>query len=307
MSESPAPPVAENAAQPHSQALTAEAIDAVLAEFRGWLSAVGQVPASTPPSPGEPLDLHTLLAQFTALRHEVNLQTKATRAQQEQNGETLQQLTQALDALEQARTAAEEAQQSDADERLRPLLKSLIDLHDAVSLAGREMARVQDTVLPSLAQFVETLTPDDAPLDFTIELPTSSPPSGWFSWFRQPAAPFDIDALKKSISAQQEKRRARQAERARQAKDSVERVRQLLASLATGYTMSMQRVERTLRQYGLEPIATVGQAFDPEKMEVVEAVVDSGRPSGEVLSDVRRGYLWNGRVFRFAQVRVAKG
>jgi len=39
----------------------------------------------------------------------------------------------------------------------------------------------------------------------------------------------------------------------------------------------------------------------------VEAVLDSGRPAGEVIEEVRRGYLWNGRVFRYAQVRVAKG
>ena len=38
----------------------------------------------------------------------------------------------------------------------------------------------------------------------------------------------------------------------------------------------------------------------------LEAVGDSGRPSGEVLDEVRRGYLWNGRVLRYAQVRVAK-
>ena len=41
-------------------------------------------------------------------------------------------------------------------------------------------------------------------------------------------------------------------------------------------------------------------------MEVVEAVADSGRPAGEVIDEARPGYLWNGRVFRYAQVRVAK-
>ncbi len=41
-------------------------------------------------------------------------------------------------------------------------------------------------------------------------------------------------------------------------------------------------------------------------MEVVEAVAESGRPAGEVIEEVRRGYLWKGRVFRYAQVRVAK-
>ena len=76
--------------------------------------------------------------------------------------------------------------------------------------------------------------------------------------------------------------------------------------LATGYTMSRQRVERALQQHGLEPIPAVGEPFDPEQMEVLEVVTDSGRTSGEVVEEVRRGYLWNGRIFRFAQVRVAK-
>jgi molecular chaperone GrpE len=70
--------------------------------------------------------------------------------------------------------------------------------------------------------------------------------------------------------------------------------------------MSLERLERTLEQCGLELIPTEGELFDPEQMEVVEAVADSGRPSGEVVEEVRRGYLWRGRVFRYAQVRVAK-
>jgi molecular chaperone GrpE len=80
-----------------------------------------------------------------------------------------------------------------------------------------------------------------------------------------------------------------------------------VASLAAGYAMSLQRLERSLSQHGLEPMATVGETFDPEQMEVVEVTTGSGRPNGEVLEEVRRGYLWNDRVFRYAQVRVAKG
>jgi molecular chaperone GrpE len=95
-------------------------------------------------------------------------------------------------------------------------------------------------------------------------------------------------------------------EKVQQAFEACRRVEALLASLVSGYTMSVQRLERAVRQQGLEPIAAVGQPFDPERMEVLEAVSDSGRPAGEVLQEVRRGYLWNGRVFRYAQVRVAK-
>src|SRR4051794_11627935 len=116
MSESPAPPVFENTAEPHSLALTSEAVEAVLAEFRGWLTALDSTPAPEKKPADELVDLHTLLGQFTALRHEVNLQTKATRAQQEQNSETLQQLTAALETLEQAHAATQQAEQDNADE-----------------------------------------------------------------------------------------------------------------------------------------------------------------------------------------------
>ena len=85
MSECPPPDVVENAPVHGAQALTPEAIEAVLADFRDWLHQLAAQPAAAPGPPGppaEPIDLHTLLGQFIALRHEVNLQTKASRAQQ---------------------------------------------------------------------------------------------------------------------------------------------------------------------------------------------------------------------------------
>src|SRR5262249_20497279 len=84
------------------------------------------------------------------------------------------------------------------------------------------------------------------------------------------------------------------------------RAEQLVASVIAGYTMSLQRVERALAQHGLEMIPCESRLFDPERMEVVEAVADSGRPPSEVIDVVRPGYLWRGRVFRYAQVRVAR-
>src|SRR5207302_9616053 len=122
---------------------------------RRWLEQLS-VPltdgAAPRPPPAEPVDLHTLLGQFLAVRHEVNLQTKAVRAQQEQNAEALRQLTAALDALERAEKTSAQAQQRAIDEEVRPLLKTLVDLHDALSLASREAQRVQDTLLPALAE-----------------------------------------------------------------------------------------------------------------------------------------------------------
>ncbi len=266
-------------------------MSAVLAEFRDWLTAL--IPATNeeasggrlPPDPQHQgavaprsLDLHTLLGQFVAVRQEVNLQTRAVRAQQEQSAETLRQLAAALDALSLSQARGEDSRQQTIDEAIRPLLKTLIDSYDALALARREMRRVSETVLPFLEQ-----------LAAATSVKPETPPSLWARLFRSPASLLE------------------RQKRDRLARDSAERVQQLLSSLVTGYTMSLQRIERALLQHGLESVPTTAERFDPERMEVVEAVADSGRPSGEVVEEVRRGYLWNGRVFRYAQVRVAKG
>ena len=96
-----------------------------------------------------PIDLHTLLAQFIALRHEVHLQTRATRAQQEQNAETLRQLTETMDALRIQQAQARETQTQAQEEVARPLLKTLVDLHDALTLAERKFVAPRRTSCPS--------------------------------------------------------------------------------------------------------------------------------------------------------------
>jgi molecular chaperone GrpE len=271
MPEFSPPGVAGDAADRAPSALTPDAIAVVLEDFRAWLTALSAPLAGEPTSAADvpPLDLHTLLGQFLAVRQEVNLQTRAVRAQQEQNAETLRQLTLALDALQQSQARGEDRPEPSSEESTRPLLKTLVEVYDALAIAGREIERMRDMVLPALEQLTATV---------------AAPPSFWQRWFASAAA----------------------KQREQTARDSSARVRQLLASLVTGYTMSLQRLERALGQHGLEAIATAGQRFDPERMEVVEAVTGSGRPAGEVIDEVRRGYVCNGRVFRYAQVRVAK-
>src|SRR5262245_51833363 len=137
MPDNPPTGAAQDAAVGRAQALTPEQIEEVLAEFRAWLR---QLPgdAQPPPPRAEAVDLHTLVAQFTALRHDVNLQTRAVRNQQEQTAEALKLLTETVEALEH------QNEEPDEDERLRPLLKGLVDLYDALSLARRELDRVRE-------------------------------------------------------------------------------------------------------------------------------------------------------------------
>ncbi len=225
-----------------------------------------------------------MLGQFVALRHDVNLQTKAARVQQEQNAETLRQLSAALEALQQAEPADETPP---GDESLRPLLKTLVDLYDALGLAERECRRVREVVLPELEKLAQGRSPVRAS---EIALPF------WARWA----------GLEQRIQAALESQQANADPQASATAQAVQSIRQMLDSLVAGYTMSLQRIDRGIRQHGLEPIAALGRPFDPERMEVVEVVTTADRPSGEVVAEMRRGYLWHGRVFRFAQVSVAK-
>jgi molecular chaperone GrpE len=194
------------------------------------------------------VDLATLVGQFTALRHEVNLQTRAVRAQQEQNAETLRQLTRSVDAL----TAPPASPTQPAEDELRPLLQTLVETHDALARAADELRRVASA---------------------------SGQPEGRMSWWTM--------LLGRRTSPHPD-------------------TAAVLTATVTGLAMSVQRVERALAKHDLRPTPATGEPFDPECMEVVEAVAGTGRPSGEVIEEVRRGYTWRGRAFRYAQVRVAK-
>jgi molecular chaperone GrpE len=286
-------------------ALTPAQLAAILDDFRGWLSSL---PAAGPASQAEPEekgaaerpDLHTLLGQFLAVRHEVNLQTRAVRAQQEQNGETLRLLEQTVEMLREAQ--ADQPAAVSLEEHLRPLLKTLIDVYDALALAAREVQRVQEAVLPLLQQVATIAEPAEEP---PAETPPLSQPAvpRWARWL---GVRVPDHAPLWTLNARLVAERQQQQERDGRLKAGAVRIHQLLASLLTGYGMSLQRVERTLEEHGLEAIPTVGEMYDPEQMEVLEAVTGSGLPSGEVLEEIRRGYLWDGRVFRCAQVRVAR-
>lgn len=79
-----------------------------------------------------------------------------------------------------------------------------------------------------------------------------------------------------------------------------------LSATATGLRMGQRRLEQLMGDAGLEPIASLGQVFDPETMEAVGTGESTDAPPNTVIEELRLGYRWNGRVVRFAQVRVAK-
>src|SRR5262249_25822934 len=104
------------------------------------LTDLSAIPAADEEPP--PVDLHTLVAQFTALRHEVNLQTKAARASLEQNSQALERLGATIDTLENQPPAAD----------LKPLLKAIVDVSDHRGIPLRHAPRQRELLEKPLAQ-----------------------------------------------------------------------------------------------------------------------------------------------------------
>lgn len=227
MHDSATTPVAGGPAGGSRETLTPERIDAVLADFRAWLeslAAEGQIEPDAPIDP--PVDLATIAAAFTALRHEIHLHTKAARAQSEQAAAIIEQLS--------CHECGETGDELSAD--------AMLEAADVLIRAESGLRRALDE---------------------------SSRASGWRRWF----APR----------------------------------RDAIAASVDGVTLGVQRLSRTLERLGFEAIPSIGQPFDPETMEAIEAVVSTTATPGTVVEEVRRGYWLEGRVVRVAQVKVARG
>jgi molecular chaperone GrpE len=251
-------------------------IEQVLADFRSWLQEVPEAAEIVEPAP--PPDWSTVLQHWTALRQEVNLQTKASRAQLEQTTHILEELARSASA------GPAVAPQDDAGERLRPLLKALLDAHDALTLGRREALRL-DAALATRADVLGAPAPEPE-----VVLP-------W--WARWLGLHHGVD---RALVPLRDWYRARAGADLQELKG----LRHKVDAQLVGYQMGLQRLERIIEQQGLAAIDCVGLPFDPETMEVAEVVREPGRTASEVLEEVRRGYRRQGRVFRCAQVRVAR-
>jgi len=243
--------------------------------------------------------LNTLVGQFTALRHEVNLQTKAARSAVEQSGEALTRLGEAVEHFDD---------QGVRDEELKPLLKAVVDVYDNLAIALRQAERQREAVERPLAEVAEGIVLSEPPKALDPGLPARAP-GFWKRLFGAGTlvpADFAVAVGRQMMSDWREAELKEIEGRQERVADAATLVRSSLDGLIAGYQMSLARVDRVLSQFELEPISTEGETFDPELMEAVETVGDSDLATGEVVEEVRRGYLWREVVFRFAQVKVAR-
>jgi molecular chaperone GrpE len=74
-----------------------------------------------------------------------------------------------------------------------------------------------------------------------------------------------------------------------------------------GVAATQRQLLAALREAGAEPVATVGEAFDPKLHEAVATVPSDGLLPGTVAREVRRGWRLGDELLRPAQVVVVAG
>jgi molecular chaperone GrpE len=79
-----------------------------------------------------------------------------------------------------------------------------------------------------------------------------------------------------------------------------------IKSLAEGLEMVMRQFQDTLKDLGIERVASVGRPFDPAEHEAVQHVHSDEVPPGAVVQELRGGYRWQGKLMRPALVVVSK-
>jgi len=126
-------------------------------------------------------------------------------------------------------------------------------------------------------------------------------------------AEFD-NARKRAVREQQEFRDFAAAEVIKSvlpALDSFERALKAqtpaeASEFRNGIELIYRQLQDALQKAGVQPIASVGQEFDPRVHEAIEMVDTPEVPDHHIVEEMQRGYKFKDRLLRPAMVRVAR-
>lgn len=76
--------------------------------------------------------------------------------------------------------------------------------------------------------------------------------------------------------------------------------------LMEGIKITLNQVLQVLEKFGVTPIASVGEPFDPSKHEAMMQVESTDHEPNTVVSELQKGYFLNDRLIRPAMVSVAR-
>jgi molecular chaperone GrpE len=250
-----------------------EDVEEVLDRFRHWLEAArigadDRAPDGYDGEPGREFGLVRLVEEFTALRHELKLQTKSGRGLIEQGESMVAGLRQAIEHFR----SVEPKEARAAWAAGKPIAEALADLDESLARGRREIERISRR----LGEDSSMALVDAVDERFRRQ-----------SWLRR---------LLTADYHRQVQNVVRGAGWLRG---------ELLEAIIEGYGLIQARLARVMASEQIERIACEGRAVDPERMVVLEVVDDPDRPPGTVVKELRSGYTWKGRLLRYAEVQAA--
>ena len=249
----------------------------VVSRFRRWLDETRSETemlgdeAVADEAPLEHVGLYQLVEHLTSLRHEVKLLTKASRGGEERTEATLLSMQAAIEQFRSVKATESEA----AEQAARPLVEGLADLDEslrrgrrAIENARRLMLEEADLNLSEARERFEQLYRSQA----------------W--WRRLLCRPWH--AAINDIYGEHR----------------LDTGRNVFDALLEGYDLIQTRLQRSMDEQSIIRMQCVGRIVDPNSMTVVETISDPGRPPALVIEEVRTGYYWRTKVFRFAEVKA---
>lgn len=79
------------------------------------------------------------------------------------------------------------------------------------------------------------------------------------------------------------------------------------SALVQGVDLTLKQLVGTLAKFGVQPIETVGQPFDPTTHQAVSQIPSEKIPEHHVAEEFQKGYRLHDRILRAAMVGVSSG
>ncbi len=80
-----------------------------------------------------------------------------------------------------------------------------------------------------------------------------------------------------------------------------------LESMLQGLELTRKGLVATMERFGVEPLAAIGLAFNPDEHDALTMEASDEVPANHVLREFAKGYRFKDRVLRHAQVVVSSG
>ena len=218
-----------------------------------------------PPESASSFDPYQMVAEWTALRHELKQQGKLLRSTQD----TLAQ------ALSVTRTEREQMQ---------------IRRQESQQQALAQFEQQQEKLFKDLLNILDALERASSYWQGELSAPSNSKPTTQKSFWEKVKDWFGSNSTQ---SEQSEK------------SPSSESLSEMIASNQQGVELIRRSLLEILRQRRVVPILAEGKPFDSQIMYAVSREARAELAENTVIQEVVRGYLWGDQVLREAQVIVA--